>query len=379
MNVRPSARDRGHRELRVIKPTVLFVALGSGIGGSLRSMATVLEHLDGTVRRVVAAESDTTFARLLADRSLADAVVGLPSAEHRGRLSRIPMSVRVARAAWSVRGSLTAIHANGLPELNLVAPAAAALRVPVVAWCHEWSVSPWAARLAPLWRFALPTLRFATVSRWSANLLAEARIASNRELAVVPDPVDPADVDGKPTGGGPVVRVGYLGSPAPYKGFHFLPEIIRRTGDATIRWLLFAGPQTEMPAVWADLRSIGGDVRFAGKMPDVRQAYRQCDIVLCPSVEESFGRTAAEAMANGLPVVASDIEPLRAVLGEAGTFFPVGAVDAAAAAVRRLAQDPPLRQALGRAGRERARRFAPAPVVAALKKLYGLSPSREPS
>jgi glycosyltransferase involved in cell wall biosynthesis len=361
----------------VIKPTVLFVALGSGIGGSLRSLATVLEHLNGTVRRVVAAENDTAFARLLADRSLTDAFVAMPAAEHRGRLSRIPMSMRIARAAWSLRGSLAAIHANGLPELNLVAPAAAALRVPVVVWCHEWSVSPWAARLAPLWRTVLPNLRFATVSRWSADILVEAGIASNRELTVVPNPVDPADVDGKPSGGGSVVRVGYLGSPAPYKGFQFLPEIIRRTGDVSIRWLLFAGPQTEMPTVWTDLRSIEGDVLIPGKVPDVRLAYRQCDIVLCPSVEESFGRTAAEAMANGLPVVASDIEPLRDVLGDAGMFFPVGAVDSAAATVRRLAHDLPLRQALGRAGRERARQFAPAPVVTALTELYGLSHSPE--
>jgi len=48
-----------------------------------------------------------------------------------------------------------------------------------------------------------------------------------------------------------------------------------------------------------------------GRTLDVSQAYGRADIVLCPSREESFGRIAAEAMMNSIPVVASDIPAYR--------------------------------------------------------------------
>ena len=91
-------------------------------------------------------------------------------------------------------------------------------------------------------------------------------------------------------------------------------------------------------------------------------------------MQESFCRVAAEAMLNGLPVVGSDLEPVRALLGDeqAGILCPVGDVEAAAKAIVRLATDADLRTELGTEGRRRALAFAPDVVGAQFGEIYRL-------
>lgn len=80
-------------------------------------------------------------------------------------------------------------------------------------------------------------------------------------------------------------------------------------------------------------------------------------------------------MLNEIPVVGSDLEPVRALLGdnEAGLVVPVGDMTAMADAIVRLAADPHLRQGLGKAGRQKAEVFAPEAITAQLRELYGLT------
>jgi glycosyltransferase involved in cell wall biosynthesis len=108
------------------------------------------------------------------------------------------------------------------------------------------------------------------------------------------------------------------------------------------------------------------------RLYDVREAYARCDIVFVPSRRESFCRVAAEAMLNGIPVVASDLQPLQELLGddEAGLLVPIDDRDAAVAALRRLASDEDLRRRLGAEGRRRAAAFSPEAVARAMRALY---------
>ncbi len=352
------------------EPVLLSVAIAPGLGGSMRSLATVLAHLDG-VSRAVACPADTTFTEFLEQRQLVDELI--PVAEQgRSRLaSRLSASLTIGAWAWRHRHRLVAIHANGLAERNLVTLAAVVTRVPVVVWMHEWSVSPWACRLAPLLSRLVPRTRFAAVSEYAQRSLAEAGLAPMDRIEVVPNPIDPADVVAVARATHSRITIAYLGTPARYKGFHLLPAIIRAV-DSEVEWLIYAGPQTMLPEVWPELEALA---QVPGKLLDVREAYARCDIVVCPSLSESFGRVAAEAMVNGLPVVASDIPPLRDLLGEgagaAGLLVPPADAAAAAEALRRLIADEDLRRRLGASGRKRATAFAPAPIVQKLVALYG--------
>jgi phosphatidyl-myo-inositol alpha-mannosyltransferase len=77
-------------------------------------------------------------------------------------------------------------------------------------------------------------------------------------------------------------------------------------------------------------------------------------------------------MLNGIPVVGSDLPPIRELLGddEAGVIVPVGDTAAAAAAVTRLVGDEGLRARLGASGRRRALAYDPATVRRQLLGLY---------
>ena len=357
-----------------VRPVLLSVAIAPGLGGSMRSLATVLSGLEG-LHRAVACPPRTTFTDFLDERSLCDELVALPS-EGRSRLiARLAATFTITAWAWRHRHTLTAIHANGLAERNLVTLAAIATRVPVVVWMHEWSVSPWARRMAPLLRVLVPRTRFAAVSVHTRDILVDARMAPQNDIAIVPNPIDPADVLAPESIAPPrLTTVAYLGTPAKYKGFHLLPDIIRSLASDPVRWTIYSGPRTMLPKVWAELEAIEDIyIEFPGKIGDVRQAYASCDVVVCPSLQESFGRVVAEAMCNGLPVVASDIPPLRDLIGqdEAGLLVPAGDIKATATAIRRLLYDGDLRQRLGAVGRRRVAAFKPAPIVASLAELYG--------
>ena len=100
-----------------------------------------------------------------------------------------------------------------------------------------------------------------------------------------------------------------------------------------------------------------GRVSFTGKTStgDLVRLYSESEIAVVPSVYEGFGLPAAEAMACGVPVIASDGGALPEVVGDAGIVVPARDHDAIAGAVNALMADPARIRALGRAGIERVK------------------------
>jgi glycosyltransferase involved in cell wall biosynthesis len=362
------------------RPAILFVGLAPGIGGSMRSLATLLDGL-GDVERVVAAPYPSSFSAFVDQRKLVDTMVPISGASG-PRMKRLSDALRLTIWILHNRKRIVAIHANGISELNLVASASRAIRGPVVVWVHDWTLSSWAKRLGHLWDFCLPRLAWATVSESSRQMLLRDKVTT-RPIAVIPNPIDSSDVVAKDRKSDGVFTLGYVGTPARYKGFHLLPEIIEALVDLPLRWRIFAGPQSMEPETWARLRAIPGDtIEIPGKVADVRTAYGSCDAIVCPSLGESFGRVAVEAMANGLPVIASDIPALREVVGATGAAIltPPGDTAAIADAIRSVHDDRTLRDALGRAGPPAAMTFEPFHVWSAFRAIYNLdSGTRRPA
>lgn len=367
------------------RPGILFVATPGPLGGSNRSLLTLFEQLEGKVTRILAAPARGAFTDLVRERNLVEEYVVLPRRPHHwtDRWLRLAGGGRIAW--WLVRNRrrVAAIHANALTGLNLATPAALVSRVPVVAWIHDPTGSTWGSRIGPLVRRLIPRLRLAAVSTTAEASAVANGLCRPGDAAIVPNPIDPADVVAPERADHDPVTVGFLGGVTHRKGFDLVPAVVEALADEPVKLQLYVNLDRHgrSPAIWEQLDRWPPDrVEPVGKLDDVRGAYAAVDVVWVASRAESFCRVAAEAMMNGIPVVAGDIPPLRDLLGddEAGLLYPVEDPAAAAAALRRLVHDPGLRRALGEAGRDRSRTFSPEEVAARLLELYGLSSASRP-
>jgi glycosyltransferase involved in cell wall biosynthesis len=118
-------------------------------------------------------------------------------------------------------------------------------------------------------------------------------------------------------------------NPVPEKGvfwFARVAEVIGRDRpDIPLLVVEGRGRADWLGRCGVDLRGVPSLHRMANT-PDPRAFYRQTRVVVVPSVwRESFGRVAAEAMLNGIPVIASDRGALPEVVGAGGRCLPIPA------------------------------------------------------
>jgi glycosyltransferase involved in cell wall biosynthesis len=116
-------------------------------------------------------------------------------------------------------------------------------------------------------------------------------------------------------------------------------------------------------------------VTALGAMPHAyaMEALRRSLFTVVPSIlPEAFGLAALETAAAGKPIVAADIGGLRDVVadGETGLLVAPDDGEALAAALRRLLDDPALRERMGAAALDRARTFGPDAVVPRFEEAY---------
>jgi D-inositol-3-phosphate glycosyltransferase len=139
---------------------------------------------------------------------------------------------------------------------------------------------------------------------------------------------------------------------------------------------LDADPEARRLRAIAHVAGVADRVTLTGRLgrDEVPALIRSADAVVCVPWYEPFGIVPVEAMACGVPVVASAVGGMidTVVEGVTGTHVPSRDLDALAATLRRLLDRPALRRRLGRAGAARAReRYGWDGVVAATLDAYG--------
>jgi len=117
------------------------------------------------------------------------------------------------------------------------------------------------------------------------------------------------------------------------------------------------------------------EVCFLGELSreDISRAYRTANVLVVPSTgSESFGIVHLEAMASGIPIVASDIEGYREILapGREALLFPNRDANALADSVLRVLRCPELARSMGAAGREKAARYSWTDIARRLEALF---------
>jgi N-acetyl-alpha-D-glucosaminyl L-malate synthase BshA len=161
----------------------------------------------------------------------------------------------------------------------------------------------------------------------------------------------------------------------PVKRIPDVVEIFARIQEKVPARLVFVGDGPERPRGQEKARELGiqDRVLFLGKHQSVDELLACADLFLLPSKNESFGLAALEALACGVPVVGSNMGGLPEVVvhGETGYLFPMGEVDAMAAAGIDLLKDEAEWKRVSAAGRADAvERFSNGRIIPHYEKLY---------
>jgi glycosyltransferase involved in cell wall biosynthesis len=215
---------------------------------------------------------------------------------------------------------------------------------------------------------------FIAISRAVGAALQRGGVAAERWSLVysgVPAPDVRAPRDWRREAGWPadVVLCGVVGAMTAEKGVAMLQQIAQRIAPevrARLRLVLLGGS-----AVGA--ADFGGVPAYrAGFVDAIHDAMAGLDLLWHPSGAEGLGTAVIDAMALGVPPVAFATGGLAELVepGRSGLLAPPGDIDAFAAAVQRLSEDVPLRQALAAGGRERAAQFGVERMVDGTAAVY---------
>jgi len=167
----------------------------------------------------------------------------------------------------------------------------------------------------------------------------------------------------------------WVGRIAKVKGLEYLIgafEHVTREIDARLI-LVGEGPLESAIRELVRRKGLQEKVRFAGFQSNPYRYMSRSSVFAFPSLSEGFGMVLVEAMACGLPVVATDCVagPAEVLLnGKCGILVPVADVEALARGIVSLLTDTALRQRLISAAMERITDFEPAKVIASYEQLF---------
>ena len=315
-------------------PTILLLAnFAEMVGGGEESLLGLAASLDHRRLRVIASvTAEGQVAAQLRRLRVPVNVVSLPPvrpwtlpmmAVALGRLRRLLARERVAL-----------VHAHGSRGALYAGLAARSLGVPLVWHVRIDEPDP---RLDPL----LIRLASAVVANSTATgaRLAPAGI---RKLTIVPNGVDLAHFAPRPPDAAlraalgldaalPVV--GFFGRLEYGKGVDVLLDAAARVHTKLPTAFLFAGDGPLRERLAARAAAEGVPVVFAGRRDDVVALMGLCAVVVLPSRQEAFGRVLIEAMAAGVPVVATAVGGIPEVCTDGVTALLVPPEDPDALAV----------------------------------------------
>ncbi len=324
------------------------------------------------------------LARELRALGVAQVVVTGRGTELARRLRAAGVPVREAPWALSLDPRVLPAIAAGLPGADVIQAHDA----------HALRLAGWAARgrrpIVAVRRVAFPlrragwwarAARVIAVSEAVREQLLRDGVAADR-VVTVPSAVDaPGLRAARRQGGrgrhGLPVDVRLAVTPAaltPEKGHRTLlaAAAILRSAVPDLHWALAgAGPERAPLQREAARLGVGDRLHWLGQVDDVASLLAEADVAVVPSLSEGLGTAALEALALGVPLVASGVGGLAELLADgAGLGVPPGDGPALADAVRRVLTDPALRAQLVARSEVTLARHDPARMARAVLGIY---------
>lgn len=226
-------------------------------------------------------------------------------------------------------------------------------------------------RLSAEWALAD---RVVVNSAWSRDALVKQGVPAGK-IAVIPLAYDPpSGIPARaPRRAGEPLRVLFLGQVILRKGIQYLFEAARLLQGENISFSV-AGP---LGIAKEALATAPDNVRYVGRVTRERltETYLAHDVFVLPTLSDGFALTQLEAMAHGLPVVATPCCGEVVENGKNGCVIPPRDPQALALALARLAHDAGLLEAQSVAARQSAARFSLAQLGCALAALAPAQPA----
>lgn len=335
---------------------LVLAASTGGIGRHVASLAEGLAQAGARVTVYGPALTEQTFR--FAERGASFVPLEIPRVRTPGDLRRLVTVVAGLRRALA---DAELVHAHGL-RAGLVAAYARARRPLVVTWHNAVLADGLRARAYALAERRVARAADVTLGA-SADLVARAAALGARDARLCPVAAPPLPAPARTPAAvraelevAPqtplVLSVGRL---HPQKGYDTLVE-------AAARWrtrdpapvVVIAGTGPSYLRLAAQISASRAPVRLLGHRTDVADLLAAADLAVVTSRWEARQLFAQEALRSGTPLVATAVGGIPDLVGDAALLVPPGDVDALDAAVRRLLDDPALRDEYAARGPARA-------------------------
>jgi glycosyltransferase involved in cell wall biosynthesis len=336
--------------------SLLHVFSTFATGGAQVRFATLANHFGAAYRHaIIAMDGDTSCSARL-DPALDVVFPPLLARKHDtlGNLRRIRRVLRALRPDVLVTsnwGTMEWAMANRLPHIRHIhmedgfGPEEQSRQLPRRVWLR---------------RLFLRRSTMMLPSRTLFRIATEIWRLDPRRLRYIPNGIDlarfAAAAPERPDG---TVVIGTVAALRPEKNLARLLRAFRLVADTQQARLVIVGNGAERGALTALAGDLGlaDRVDFAGYRADPAPCYGGFDIFALSSDTEQMPLSVLEAMAAGLPIAATDVGDVRAMLAEANAPFITTCEDAAlAASLRALLADRAGRRAVGAANRAKAER-----------------------
>ena len=333
------------------------------IGGGEQSFLGLVSHLRISWKVLAAVPHDGELVKRLRTNDISVQISALPSLRPVCAPSILKALKSHVRTCSDFRPQL--IYANGSRAAFYGGVAGRLLRVPMTWHCRIADRDPYMDFLLSRLSTRIIANSKATARRFSSGLTEKVRVVYNgvdlewlrRGQARKPEPIQ--------EGWNTILVVARVSRSKRHD--LALSAFEQVAASNPLAHLVFVGAKDELEPQWwqylqerSRLSALSNRIHWAGPTDDVRPWYHAASVLLLPSENEAFGRVLIEAMACGVPVIATRTGGIPEFVkhGENGLLVCPGNSEEMAQAVHRILNDCSLKERLTQAGLRTAHSFS---------------------